>query len=89
MRIVKWLFTALLSMLLLGDAIVAFRLIRYGWPKRLVGTVVDGTAQTWAVPIPMDTMAWVSFGLYLGAHGALCYGLWRVCRRSAVQPPVA
>ena len=89
MRIVKWLLTSLLGVLLLVDLIVAFRLMRIGWPKRLVGAMVDNTAQIRAVPIPMDVMAWLSFGLYAGAHVALFYGLWRVCKRSAVQPPGA
>ena len=80
MRIMKWVLATLLGVLLLADAIVALRLVRYGWPKHLVGTVDDPTAQFLVVPIRMDATAWVSLVLYTVVHFVLCYGLWRLWR---------
>jgi len=87
MRLAKCAFTTLFGALLLIDAIVAFRLVRYGWPKRLIGTTVDNVAQVQAIPIPMDGTAWISFGLYVMAHVILAYGIWRAWSRPTGHGP--
>lgn len=88
MRMVKWVLTSLLGVLLLVDFVVAYRLIRDGWPKRLAGAMVDTTVQIRVVPIPMDAMAWISFSLYAGLHIVLCYCVWRLYKRSAASGKV-
>jgi hypothetical protein len=83
MRTIKWLLISVLVALLLVDGIVAFRLIRYGWPKRLVENVVGSAAQVQAVPMQMTSADWAFLFAYVLLHAFVCYGVWRVSRRSS------
>ncbi len=82
MRLAMRVLTTVLGALLLLDGIVVYRLICNGWPKRLVVSVSDSTAQVQAVPIGMTGVGWAIVAGYVLIHAFLCYGVWRLRRKS-------
>jgi len=82
MRVARWLLTIVLGVLLLVDGIVAYRLIRYGWPKRLVISAADSVAQIQAVPVGMNGAGWALIAAYALVHILLCYCVWRLWQPS-------
>jgi hypothetical protein len=69
--------TALLTVVILVDAVIGYRLWASGWPKRVYLTSDQpGMEQIHVVPLHFAG-SWLILVLLIGLHGVLLYLVWK------------
>ena len=78
--------TVLFIVVFLVDVVGGYRLWNSGWPKRISLTSDQtGIERVHVVPIPFIGFDWFILVLVIGAHGLLCYLLWKAWHSSPVR----
>ena len=86
MRRLKAPLTALLALFVLIDAVVGFRLLSSGWPKRVsLSAVKPGSAEIQVVPIPFTGSDWMILVGVVAVHAVLVYVVWKAWHSSPVR----
>jgi hypothetical protein len=86
MRRLKMPLTVLLSVIVLMDVIVGYRLWDSGWPKHInLTSDQKGIEQVQVTPIPFTGADWLILVLVISVHAVLFFLAWKAWHASPVR----